>query len=78
MSSLARALSPMLNGPAYDVHFPEIYPSHTFHVLPFILCCASLLMAASIIRMADPSKPEVIEVDPDAKDVPDERTKLIN
>lgn len=45
--SLARALSPLVNGPLYDVAFPPLP-----HALPFLVACAALLVSAGAVRAA--------------------------
>lgn len=45
--SIARALSPLINGPLYDVSTPYIS-----HALPFVVSCASLVCASICIRFA--------------------------
>ena len=53
--ALARAISPLVNGPAYDVKFWDIYPSHTTHILPFILCSLSIVLSGILIRFSEKS-----------------------
>jgi hypothetical protein len=87
--SLARALSPLINGFLYDIVFPPIYPSKTPHVVPFILCSFTLLITGIIIRFADEQhavdRNKTEEVEENQGDgektvevVVDETTKLIN
>ena len=64
VASLARAVSPLVNGPAYDVKFWPIYPSKTTHILPFIICSISLILAGLVIRIANRSHASQAQIVP--------------
>ena len=52
VASLARALSPLVNGQLFDI---ELRVLDNPHYAPFILCAGLLLVSALLIRLADVS-----------------------
>ncbi len=79
VGSLARALSPLVNGQLFDLYFPPVLPSKLTHMWPFLLSSFLLLVSALIIRLADVSSVKRVETAlPQAGDPATEETKLIN
>jgi hypothetical protein len=86
MGSLARAISPLVNGQLFDIQFQLV---DNPHFVPFLFCSCLLLIAAAMIRIADPKQvKETIEGEKEKQneketenkeeEQPTEYTKLIN
>jgi MFS family permease len=75
VGSLARALSPLVNGQLFDLYFPPVLPSKMVHMWPFFLSSFLLLVSSMLIRLANVSRVKKSDtVLPEAG----EQTKLIN